>query len=187
MPSYLTCRIVITGAPGSGKTEFIQRLKSEKALAGFIFFEEVARAILSTSPHLRNDWAGLHREIYRRHIEREEAAGEKPFVTDRGTVDAFAFHPETMVDVDTSLEREYRRYTAVIQLGSAATLGEPYYRQDEIRRETPTEALEIERAIRSVWGRHPGYSFVAAVIDLNEKYRLFRRRIVDHIAGGVYG
>jgi len=183
MPSHHTCRIVVTGAPGSGKTEFIERLKSETSLAGFIFFEELARAILSASPHLRNDWPGLHREIYRRQAEREDAIGEKPFVTDRGTVDTFAFHPETMADVGTSLEREYQRYTAVIQLGSAATLGEPYYRQDEIRRETPAEALEIERAIRAVWGRHPAYSYIPAGENLEEKYYLFRRLIVDHIIG----
>jgi len=185
MPSKHICRIVVTGAPGSGKTEFIERLKLEKELAGFIFFEELARAILSASPHFRNDWPGLHREIYRRQIEREEAVGDKPFVTDRGTVDAFAFHSETMADVGTSLEREYQRYTAVIQLGSAAALGEPYYRKDEIRRETPAEALEIEQAIRAVWGRHPGYSFVPARDNLEEKYDLLRRRIVDHIVSDL--
>jgi len=183
MPSYHICRIVVTGAPGSGKTEFIERLKSEKPLAGFIFFEELARAILSAAPHFRSDWPGLHREIYRRQAEREDAIGERSFVTDRGTADAFAFHPETIADVGTSLEREYRRYTAVIQLGSAASLGEPYYCQDEIRRETPAEALEIEQAIRAVWGRHPGYSFVPAGDNLEEKYDLLRRRIVDHIIG----
>jgi predicted ATPase len=185
MPSYRVCRVVVTGAPASGKTEFIERLKEERELAGFIFFEELARAILSASPHFRNDWPGLHSEIYRRQVEREEAISEKSFVTDRGTVDAFAFHPETMADVGTTLEREYQRYTLVVQLGSAAALAEPYYRTDEIRRETPAEALEIERAIRAVWGRHPGYSFVPAGENLEEKYDLFRRLIVDHIVRGM--
>jgi predicted ATPase len=183
MLSKQICRIVVTGAPGSGKTEFIERLKGEKQLAGFVFFEELARAILSASPHFRNDWPGLHREIYRRQAEREDAIGDKPFVTDRGTVDAFAFHPETMTDVGTSLEREYQRYTSVIQLGSAASLGEPYYCQDEIRREAPAEALEIEQAIRAVWGHHPAYSFIPAGENLEEKYYLFRHLIVDHITG----
>ena len=185
MPSKRVCRIVVTGAPGSGKTEFIERLKTEKPLAGFIFFEELARAILSASPQFRNDWPGLHREIYRRQVEREEAVGDRPFITDRGTVDAFAFHPETIAAVGTSLEREYRRYTAVVQLGSAAALGELYYCKDEIRHETPAEALEIEQAIRSVWGGHPGYSFVPALDNLEEKYDLLRRRIVDHIVSNL--
>ena len=185
MPSHSICRIVVTGAPASGKSDFIERLKLEKELAGFIFFEELARAILSASPHFRNDWPGLHREIYRRQIEREGAVSDKPFVTDRGTVDAFAFHPETMADVGTTLEREYRRYTTVIQLGSAAALGELHYRQDDIRHETPAEALEIEQAIRAVWECHPGYSFIPASENLEEKYDLFRRRIVDYIVGGL--
>ena len=106
-------------------------------------------------------------------------------MTDRGTVDAFAFHPETMAEVGTTLEREYRRYSLVVQLGSAAALGEPFYRKDEIRHESPAEALAIERAIRAVWGRHPGYSFVPAGENLEEKYNLFRRKIVDHITGNV--
>jgi predicted ATPase len=185
MPSRHVHRIVITGAPASGKSEFIERLKGEKPLAGFAFFEELAWAILSASPQFRHDWPGLHREIYRRQVERENAAEGKPFVTDRGTVDAFAFHPETMAEVGTTLEREYQRYTLVVQLGSAATLGEPFYRKDDIRHESPAEALAIERAIRAVWGRHPGYSFAPAGEDLEEKYNLFLRRIVDHITGDV--
>ena len=185
MPSYHVCRIVITGAPGSGKTEFIERLKKEEELTEFVFFEELARAILSASPQFRHDWPGLHREIYRRQIEREDAIAGKPFVTDRGTVDAFAFHPETMAEVGTTLEREYQRYSLVVQLGSAAALGEPYYCKDQIRLETPAKALEIERAIRVVWGHHPDFSFIPAREKLEEKYNLLHRKIVDHITGGV--
>jgi len=182
MPGHTTCRIVVTGGPGSGKTEFLERLKAEEALARFVFFDELARAILSQTPSIRNDWPAMHREIYRRQVEREEAAGEKSFITDRGTVDAFAFHPETMAEVGTTLEREYGRYTAVVQLGSAAALGEQYYRQDRIRRETTAEALEIEEAIREVWGRHANYTFVPATKDMEEKYDRLRRLIVENIA-----
>jgi len=182
MPSHTTCRIVVTGGPGSGKTEFLERLKAEQALAQFVFFDELARAILSETPSIRHDKTTMHREIYRRQVEREEAAGEMPFITDRGTVDAFAFHPETMADVGTTLEVEYGRYSAVVQLGSAAGLGERYYRQDRIRRETTAEALDIEEAIRKVWDRHPNYAFVPATIDMEEKYDRFRRLIVENIA-----
>jgi len=182
MSSGPICRIVVTGGPGSGKTEFLERLKGEKALAGFIFFDELARAILSETPSIRHDKPTMHQEIYRRQVEREEAAEGKPFITDRGTVDVFAFHPETMADVGTTLEKEYSRYTTVIQLGSAAGLGERYYRQDRIRRETTAEALEIEEAIRQVWDRHPNYAFVQATIDMEEKYDRFKRLIVENIA-----
>jgi len=184
-------RIVITGGPGSGKTEFFERLKTEKELDGFLFFEELARRILSENPAIRHHTAALHREIYQQQVSREEAAGSRSFITDRGTVDAFAFHPETMRDVGThpetmrdvgtTLEREYSRYTAVIQLGSAAALGEQYYQRDKVRRESVVEAMEIENAVRNVWSRHPGYAFLPAHEDFEEKYNQFWRLIVRNV------
>jgi len=183
MPDRKPCRIVVTGAPGSGKTEFVERLKSESFLREFVFFEELARAILSETPSLRHDKTAMHREIYRRQIEREATAGKKSFITDRGTADAFAFHPETMGQIGTSLEREYRRYTAVIQLGSAAALGDASYSQDDIRRETPSEALQIEAAIRQVWDAHPNYTFIPACQELEDKYGRFKQVIVRNVIG----
>jgi predicted ATPase len=181
MPQNRVHRIVVTGAPGSGKTEFMERLKGESPLSGFFFFEELARVILSENPGIRANKAALHREIYTQQVARETAAGDKSFVTDRGTVDAFAFHPESMDEVGTTLQCEYRRYTRVIQLGSAAILGEPYYRRDEVRNESVTEALEIEAAIRRVWGDHPNYVFVAAQPDLDGKYSQFRQLILRQL------
>ncbi|MBI5266051.1 MAG: ATP-binding protein [candidate division Zixibacteria bacterium] len=169
----MTPRIVITGAPASGKTEFVERLKAEPPFGGFVFFDELARRLLRDHPRYRHEPMAFHTEIYRRQTEREAETGERPFVTDRGTLDAFAFHPEAMAAVGTSREREYARYTAVIQLGSAAVLGERYYRRDEIRRESPDEALAIERAIRDVWGDHPTYRFLPACENYTEKYAAF--------------
>jgi predicted ATPase len=176
-------RIVITGGPGSGKTQFFERLKLEAELSEFLFFEELARRIISDQPHIRHHPDKFHREIYRRQIEREETAGARSLITDRGTVDAFAFHPETMTDVGTTLEAEYRRYSLVVQLGSAAALGEDYYVQDEIRQESVAEALVIESALRRVWSAHPGYQFLGASEHLEEKYSRFRDLIVANITG----
>ena len=175
-------RIVITGGPGSGKTEFFERLKDESELSGFLFLEELARKILSDQPHIRHHPHEFHREIYQRQVEREEAAGKQPLITDRGTVDAFAFHPETMTDIGTTLDLEYRRYSLVTQLGSAATLGEDYYVRDDIRQENISEALAIEAALRRVWGDHPAYQFVPASEQIEEKYSRFRELIVGSIS-----
>jgi hypothetical protein len=86
-----------------------------------------------------------------------------------------------MDNVGTTLKREYGRYTQVIQLGSAAILGKPYYHCDEVRNESITEALEIEAAIRRVWSAHPGYVFVAAQPDLDGKYSHFRQLILRQL------
>lgn len=168
-------RLVITGAPGSGKTDFLNRLRTEPAFAGFVFFAELARQLLVEQPGYRQQWGEFHREIYRRQCEREDTLADKPFITDRGTVDAFAFHPETAANVGTSIVREYQRYTAVVQLGSAAQLGEPYYACDDIRRESIADALFIERAIEQAWRGHRGYHFIEATVDYDEKYRRFLR------------
>lgn len=180
MTDSSVARIVITGGPGSGKTIFFEKLKQDVAFSGFLFFDELARQILTENPQIRHDQTAFHREIYNRQVARETAAGKRSFVTDRGTVDTFAFHPETVTEVNTTLEQEYKRYTGVIQLGSAAGLGHAFYCRDEIRQETVAEALQIEAAIRSVWGQHPNYTFLSARQDIEEKYDQFKQLIVSY-------
>jgi predicted ATPase len=153
-------RIVITGAPASGKTEFMERLKADSRFANFVFLEELAR-------HL------LEEEIYRRQVARENALEGKAFITDRGTADAFAFHPETAHDCSTTIENEYRRYDAVILLGSSAALGEEHYRKDDIRTESAKEVLAVEKATINVWRNHPGFHLIKAQPDSEQKYQIF--------------
>lgn len=169
--------MVLTGAPGSGKTEFWSRLAGDPRFRGFLFFEELARKLLRENDAYRTDKTAFHLAIYRLQTQREDAAVGKPFVTDRGTVDAFAFHPETAAMVNTSVEQEYARYDRVVQLGSAAGLGNGYYRTDTERLESIEEALQIERAIRTIWQAHPGYHFIGASADYEQKYRTLRRTL----------
>ncbi|PWB70383.1 hypothetical protein C3F09_09115 [candidate division GN15 bacterium] len=175
----MTARIVITGAPGSGKTAFIDRLKDEAALGDFLFFDELARRLLTQRPELRHRWAEFHREIYQSQVGREEQAAGRPFISDRGTVDAFAFHPETLAAVGTTLEREYARYSAVIHLGTTARLGEGFYATDDIRRESPQDALAIEQALRRAWGSHPRYRFVDACESWEHKFAAGRAALTE--------
>jgi predicted ATPase len=168
-------RIVITGAPASGKTVFFRRLQKEPEMAGFLFFEELARKILTEKPLIRSDKSAFHRAIYEGQTAREAAAVDTPFITDRGTVDGFAFHPESAAEVGTTIEREYARYSAVIQLASAASLSKQYYVGDEIRNESVGTALEIEDALRKAWNGHPRYYFVEAQVDFEAKYIEFKR------------
>lgn len=156
----------------------MMRLAKEPQLSDFTFLPELARQIITEQPELRDNWTALHEQIYRRQVDREQKLGDKPFITDRGTVDAFAFHRETMNQFNTSLEQEYKRYTAVVQLGSAAALGETYYRTDEIRLETIDQAMEIERALKEVWSGHPHYCFVAPNVDWEAKYQETRRIVL---------
>jgi predicted ATPase len=172
-------RIVLTGAPGSGKTEFLKSLHNDPRLTFFSFLDELARQLLIENPDYRNHWSEFHREIYRQQVAREEALRGKPFVTDRGTVDAFAFHPETLRDVGTTLEKEYLRYTAVFHLETSAALGEQYYARDEVRNESLSDALIIEKALRGAWQHHPDYRFLPATEDADEKYQTLLNFMLD--------
>jgi predicted ATPase len=148
-------------------------MRTEDDFSGFLFFEELARKLLIEQPELRTRATEFHREIYRKQTARELRAANRSFITDRGTVDAFAFHPETLSDVGTSLELEYSRYNAIIQLGSSAALGEEHYQPDEVRRESPAEAMAIESALKEAWQGHRNYHFVSAQRHFEEKYAEF--------------
>ncbi|MDF1545275.1 MAG: AAA family ATPase [bacterium] len=170
-------RIVVTGAPASGKTEFIQRAEQHPKLSSFLFFQELARLLLEQDPTYRQRWDQFHLEIYRRQIERENAAAGHSFLTDRGTLDAFAFHPNLLHQLKTSKEREYERYSHVIQLGSSALLGEEFFRADRIRTESIDQVLGLQRATQQIWSGHPGYCFIEAEVDYEAKYRKFEAEI----------
>ena len=163
-------RIVITGAPASGKSKFVQRLKTNFHFADFVFFDELARQLLEEDPTYRSRWAKWHQDIYYRQVAREDAVAGKSFITDRGTADAFAFHPETAAVCGTTIENEYKRYNAVILLKSSAALGEKYYRQDEIRTESAAEVLAIEKATIEVWKGHGHFHIIKAETDPELKY-----------------
>jgi len=180
-------RIVITGAPGSGKTKFLERMAGDPMFSHFVFLDELARRLLLEDPTYRQDRRRFHAEIYRRQTSREQALAGRSFVTDRGTVDAFAFHPESLSDLATTLSQEYKRYSAVIQLGSAAGLGEQYYSLDAVRCESISDALAIEEAITRVWQGHPGYHFVPARPELEAKYADFVRLVMLVVAPAESG
>jgi predicted ATPase len=174
-------KIVITGAPASGKTIFIERLKDDIRFSDFIFISELARKLLAEYPSYRSNWSQFHHDIYKQQIEGEKKYQDTSFISDRGTVDTFAFHPETMSDAGTDFEKEYKRYNAVLHLGSSAILGEEYYEIDEIRNETIEEALKIENMLKKVWSKHPGYTFIKAQTSSEKKYDNFLNYLLSII------
>lgn len=174
-------KIVITGGPASGKTESLALLKLEPELTEFIFFEELARKLLDQNPEYRSNWPELHTQIYHQTIKRESAAADRHFISDRGTIDAFAFHPDTMNNVKTTIAKEYKRYSAVIQLGSTASLKNGEYETDDIRKETPEEAILIELELRAAWSHHPNYSFLPAQHEFATKYDILCKKILNLI------
>ena len=161
--------IVITGAPASGKTACFEALKVDPQFSGFVFFDELARQLLENNPKYRFHTDDFHREIYRLQIQREDEIKNRSFITDRGTLDGFSFCSNLIGALGTSIEREYLRYTAVIQLGSAASLGKEYYENDDIRTESIEKVMELENATTEIWGKHPNFNLLSAETDFENK------------------
>ena len=168
---------MITGAPGSGKTKCLGRLRGASAQASyeflreFEFLEEAARTLLQRRPDFRDHWEEFHLAVYNHQVKREDSLGDQSFITDRGTADAFAFHPDTAQVVGTTIDAEYGRYDSIVQLGTTAGLSGAHYSLDPIRTEPEKKALDIERELKRVWGSHPQYHFVAACQDFDEKFK----------------
>lgn len=177
-------RIVITGAPASAKTEFIERLKQNSEFSAFEILDELARDILKEKSYLRNHPIDFHCEIYHRQVERETKLNGRPFITDRGTIDGFAFSRGSMDQIGTTFEKEYQRYTAVIHLGSAANLGKEFYQTDEIRQETLLQTMAVEKELIGIWQGHAGYSYIAAETDIEKKYDKFVQ-LLRRLANGI--
>lgn len=171
-------RIVITGAPASGKSEFIEKLKNEPEFTEFVFLDEMARRLLKQDPTYRKRRGEFHHEVYRQQLARENALEGQSFITDRGTADAFAFHPETAAHCGTTIENEYRRYDAVILLESTASMGEPFYRQDDVRTESADEVMALEKATINVWKDHSNFHIVKALADPEAKYENFLQTLL---------
>ncbi len=167
-------RIVITGAPASGKTIFFERIKNDRSFGDFVFFDELARQLLIEDSSYRTNWDKFHIDIYNRQIEREEKNSSSSFITDRGTVDTFAFHPQTAQHVSSTIENEYGRYTAVLLLESSANLGEKYYKTDKIRQESLEEAIQIENNLQQAWSKHPNYYCIKAYDSIEKKFSEFK-------------
>lgn len=161
--------IVLTGAPASGKTACFEALKADPHFSGFVFFDELARQLLEKNPQYRFHTDDFHQEIYRLQIQREDVVKDKSFITDRGTLDGFTFCPHLIGAIGTSIEDEYQRYTAVIQLGSTAALGAEFYERDAIRTESLEKVMGLEASTVNIWGKHPHYRFIAAEPDFEKK------------------
>jgi len=161
--------IVITGAPASGKTDCFEALKADPQFSGFVFFDELARQLLEDNPKYRFNTDDFHREIYRLQVQREDEIKNKPFITDRGTLDGFTFCPNLIGAIGTTIEEEYQRYTAVIHLGTTASLGKKYYEKDNIRTESIEKVMELEKATIEIWGKHPNFNLLPAEQDFENK------------------
>ncbi|HLC50967.1 MAG TPA: AAA family ATPase [archaeon] len=132
-------RIVLTGAPGCGKTSVVNAL----AKMGYYTIPEMARMIIEEGRCLpQNDFDGFEREIIRRQLEYESRLGAKRAYLDRGVGDIPGYYMNAKMEIPDDIQRiaDNHRYDSIFLL----ELNPIIYKRDFVRRETFEEAQKLE-------------------------------------------
>lgn len=188
-------RIVLTGGPGGGKTtaaDLFRREIGEKV----VVVPETATMLFSGgfprvgSPEAR---AATQRAIFHAQVALEDIQGARypgrVLLCDRGTVDGAAFWPEQAPQgffetMGTTLERELRRYDAVLFFESAAVGDIVIEGGNPTRTESNAEARQLDQRLRAVWSGHPSFHFIPHSASffgkLEEGLRQLQRVVEDN-------
>lgn len=190
LPTAGPVKIVLTGAPGSGKSTIAREL-ARRFPDSFVVVPEAATQYY-TALGFRWDQLTIEQQreaqrgIYHLQVDQEERLAslhpEKTLLMDRGTIDGAAYWPdgpaEYWRDLGTTEQREISRYAMVIVLESSAAIG--LYdgdKSNQVRFEDAEGALENAKLLRGLWSAHPNTHFVAAQRDLEQKIVAVERLI----------
>lgn len=162
-------RIVLTGGPSAGKTTLLELI--HKQFAPSVGVAPEAASILFRGgfprPVTAEDYIHTQRSIYGLQKELELQAFEKvsgaAVFCDRGSLDGAAYWQGSLREfcfaMGTTIERELSRYTAVLHLQTAPE--NAGYSLNDVRTETYSEALALDRRVGEIWSSHPNYIFIA--------------------------
>lgn len=170
--------IVLTGGPGAGKTAVLEA--SRKLLCEHVAILPEAAGIVFGGGFWRleskSSQQAAQRAIF--HIQNEMETlvkGESRWgigLCDRGTIDGLAYwtgsEEEFWTTFNTTKEKEFARYSAVIHLRTPST-DKGYNFQNPIRIETSQEAQRIDERIHEVWREHPCYRMISSTDSFLEK------------------
>lgn len=176
-------KIVLTGGPGAGKTVVANAALHRLGRRRFALVPEAATQVYTAlnTRWDRLDDAGrrdVQTRMYRWQLRQEaEIAAANPgcvLLLDRGTIDGAAYWPDGheafWSAMGTTRAAELARYDAVILLETAASLG--MYdgaASNEVRFESPAQAIESGRLLARLWDGHPRVRHVGAFARLQDK------------------
>jgi predicted ATPase len=174
-----SCRIVLTGGPGGGKTTALDLFRREIG-EKVVIVPEVA-TILYRGGFPRSQDPGVkesaQKAIYHVQINLEAAQAahfkNRILLCDRGTVDGGAYWPGPYQDffthMNTSLEKEFSRYYAVLFFETASVGGIFIEGGNPIRIESTAEAVELDHKLRDIWSQHENFIFIPHRVSFIEK------------------
>jgi predicted ATPase len=186
-------KIVLTGGPGAGKTAVLELAK--RHFSGRVAIVPESASIVFGGGFWRHDTIpgrkAAQRAIY--YVQREMErmlAEERHFLValcDRGTVDGGAYWPdgfdEFFRELQTTLEAEYARYTAVIHLRTPAT-EQGYNKENLLRTETAQQARAIDERIHQLWSGHPRLTIINSsddfLVKANHALSAIQKELMGH-------
>ena len=163
-------RIVLTGGPGGGKTTAADLFRRE--IGDEVTVVPEAATMLFSGGFPRVDQGDARRATQRaiynvqRNLEDVQAAlyPGRILLCDRGTLDGAAYWPDGAdafyQDLNTSVEKEYARYDAVIHFESAAVGDMDIEGGNPVRIESAEAAVALDARLRAVWSAHPRFVMV---------------------------
>ncbi len=192
LPTSGPAKIVLTGAPGSGKSTIAFEL-ARRYPQLFVVVPEAATQYY-TALGFRWDQLQIEQQreaqrgIYRLQVEQEQRIAalhpEKTLLMDRGTIDGAAYWPdgpkEYWRDLGTTESQEIARYAMVIVLESSAAIG--LYDGDVsnlVRFEDAAGALENAKLLAALWSAHPNVRLVSAHRDLEQKIAIVEKLVMQ--------
>lgn len=183
--------IALTGGACSGKTTFLEQLRTHDEMCGYrLLFIPEAATMLSTHGMCFQDGEKLYQRAilslqmsieatYKRYAQ--DIGGNVCIISDRGTLDGAAYcgeeaFGELCQEFDVTREHLLGSYDGVLYLVSAAIGAPEHYSTDnnDARRETLSEAVELEYKTLKCWHTHPNI----AIVD-NEGSKSFGDKLTE--------
>lgn len=195
-------KIVLTGGPCAGKTTALTRIREHFSSHGFRVYTvpETATILLTNGLSFRDiptdQLFVAQSSMMKSQIALEDtfeniarSTGEKAIIIcDRGAVDPAAFISKTMWQAildenNTSQQKLYSRYDAVVHLVTVAIGAEQFYtlENNAARSETPEQSAMVDKRLREVWLGHPHLR----VIDNSTTFEEKINRVITAISGVV--
>ncbi|MEK6555020.1 MAG: AAA family ATPase [Bdellovibrionota bacterium] len=185
-------RIVLTGGPGGGKTTAADLYRRE--IGPDVVVVPEAATLLYGGGFPRSGNAEAHkatqRAIYhvQKNLEEAQAAqyGGRILLCDRGTVDGAAYWPGEplgfFAEMETTIEKEFLRYDAVLFFETAAVGGISFEGGNPIRIETTEEALHLNRKLKDLWSPHPRFIFIPHEASFIKKVNIGLEQLAKLVA-----
>jgi hypothetical protein len=163
-------KIALTGGPGGGKTTAGDLLRREFKDQITLVPEAATLLFKGGFPRINNSEivTNIQEAIFHVQIHIESTYSHMfphhTLLCDRGTIDGAAYWPngekEFFKHFGTTMDKELKRYDAVIFFETAAAGGLSIDLGNPVRNEDQMKAIELDLKLQKLWQKHKNYIFI---------------------------